>query len=187
MRQNYARLIGLTVIILCASTAAEAQRRFGPGGGGYGGRAGGMQMNPGVGGTCSPALRGGFAEPRAGSGFQSGYAGRNWAGRPPGGWYGNRGWYGYPGRGGYRGAYPYRGGYWGGYPGLWAGGLGLGWDVGYPYGGYSGVSEVPDVGAEVGAYCATPVRTCQLINPSYIGAGCSCRVTGGRARGTEVP
>ena len=52
MRQKYARLIGLTVMILCASTAAEAQRRFAPaGGGGYGGRAGGMQMNRGAGGA----------------------------------------------------------------------------------------------------------------------------------------
>src|SRR3954454_10819544 len=106
MRQTYARLIGLTVIILCVSTAAEAQRRFAPaGGGGFGGRAGGMQVNPGAGGAFSPALRGGFADPRVGAGFQPGYAGRNWAGRPPGGWYGNRGWSGYP----------YRGGYWGGY------------------------------------------------------------------------
>ena len=36
----------------------------------------------------------------------------------------------------------------------------------------------------VGSYCATPVRTCALINAAPVGTGCSCRVTGGRARGT---
>jgi len=34
-----------------------------------------------------------------------------------------------------------------------------------------------------GDYCVTPVRTCGLIEPGWLGTGCSCRVPGGRARG----
>ncbi len=37
---------------------------------------------------------------------------------------------------------------------------------------------------ERGNYCATPVTTCGLARPSWVGAGCSCRAPGGRARGT---
>ena len=39
----------------------------------------------------------------------------------------------------------------------------------------------------VGDFCSTPVRTCQLIHASYVGAGCSCQVPGGRARGSVTP
>jgi hypothetical protein len=35
----------------------------------------------------------------------------------------------------------------------------------------------------LGNYCATPVITCELRHAAYAGAGCSCRVSGGRARG----
>ncbi|HUI22677.1 MAG TPA: hypothetical protein VLZ74_16785 [Methylocella sp.] len=34
-----------------------------------------------------------------------------------------------------------------------------------------------------GNYCGTPVRTCLLREPGWLGTGCSCRVYGGRARG----
>jgi hypothetical protein len=34
-----------------------------------------------------------------------------------------------------------------------------------------------------GNYCATPVKTCLLIESGWLGTGCSCRVSGGRARG----
>lgn len=34
-----------------------------------------------------------------------------------------------------------------------------------------------------GNYCGTPVRTCRLIEPGWLGTGCSCWVPGGRARG----
>ena len=34
-----------------------------------------------------------------------------------------------------------------------------------------------------GNYCGTPVRTCLLIEPGWLGTGCSCRVPGGHARG----
>lgn len=43
------------------------------------------------------------------------------------------------------------------------------------------------VSSGIGNYCQTPVRTCQLINPADLGAGCSCRVAGGRARGSVIP
>jgi hypothetical protein len=39
----------------------------------------------------------------------------------------------------------------------------------------------------IGMHCATSVKTCLLRNASYIGGGCSCRVTGGRARGAVTP
>lgn len=34
-----------------------------------------------------------------------------------------------------------------------------------------------------GNYCGTPERTCRLVEPGWLGTGCSCRVPGGRARG----
>jgi hypothetical protein len=37
--------------------------------------------------------------------------------------------------------------------------------------------------AGAGNYCATSVKTCLLIEPGWLGTGCSCRVAGGRARG----
>jgi hypothetical protein len=36
----------------------------------------------------------------------------------------------------------------------------------------------------MGNSCTTPVKACQLYNPSVIGNGCSCKAGGGRARGT---
>jgi hypothetical protein len=40
---------------------------------------------------------------------------------------------------------------------------------------------------QMGNYCTTSVKTCELRHASYIGNGCSCRVTGGHARGTVSP
>jgi hypothetical protein len=37
---------------------------------------------------------------------------------------------------------------------------------------------------QMGNYCTTPVRTCLLINESWVGNGCSCHIRGGRARGS---
>ena len=34
-----------------------------------------------------------------------------------------------------------------------------------------------------GNYCATPVRTCLLYEPGWLGTGCSSQVSGGHARG----
>jgi len=39
---------------------------------------------------------------------------------------------------------------------------------------------------EMGKMCSTPVKAC-LYHASYIGNGCSCRVAGGRSRGTVSP
>lgn len=38
--------------------------------------------------------------------------------------------------------------------------------------------------AASGNYCATPEKTCLLKEPGWMGTGCSCKVYGGRARGT---
>jgi hypothetical protein len=40
---------------------------------------------------------------------------------------------------------------------------------------------------QMGKMCSTPVKACELYHASYIGNGCSCRVTGGRSRGTVSP
>jgi hypothetical protein len=40
---------------------------------------------------------------------------------------------------------------------------------------------------QIGIYCATPAKTCELYHPSYVGGGCSCRVPGGRSRGFVSP
>ncbi|SFK51913.1 hypothetical protein [Methylocapsa palsarum] len=39
----------------------------------------------------------------------------------------------------------------------------------------------------MGASCSTPAKTCELTHASMIGNGCSCRVEGGRARGSVTP
>ncbi|MGH6837631.1 MAG: hypothetical protein ACREDT_02285 [Methylocella sp.] len=40
---------------------------------------------------------------------------------------------------------------------------------------------------QMGNLCSTPVKTCELYHASFIGNGCSCKVTGGRSRGTVSP
>jgi hypothetical protein len=40
---------------------------------------------------------------------------------------------------------------------------------------------------QLGKMCSTPVKACELYHASYIGNGCSCRVTGGHSRGTVSP
>ncbi len=40
---------------------------------------------------------------------------------------------------------------------------------------------------QIGIYCATPAKTCELYHPSYVGGGCSCRIPGGRAWGFVSP
>jgi hypothetical protein len=40
---------------------------------------------------------------------------------------------------------------------------------------------------QMGIYCATPVKTCELYHASYVGGDCSCRVPGGRSRGSVSP
>jgi hypothetical protein len=40
---------------------------------------------------------------------------------------------------------------------------------------------------QMGKMCSTPVKACELYHASYIGNGCSCKVTGGRSRGSVSP
>jgi hypothetical protein len=40
---------------------------------------------------------------------------------------------------------------------------------------------------EFGRYCATPVKSCELLHASMVGGGCSCRVADGRAHGHVTP
>lgn len=44
-------------------------------------------------------------------------------------------------------------------------------------------SPVPGGVAGPGDHCATSVKTCLLHEPGWLGTGCSCRVSGGYARG----
>jgi hypothetical protein len=143
-------------------------------------------------------------------GWNGGGWNRGWRGAWNQGWHGgwNRGW-----RGGNWNRRGWRGGWWPGYAGLGLGlGLGYGlsaWDYGYPYDYAYGYGYPYDYGSgygypaaataaplvtgrsvatgQMGNYCTTPVKTCQLYNASYIGNGCSCRVSGGRSRGTVFP
>jgi hypothetical protein len=110
-----------------------------------------------------------------------------WRGRYP--YYGGR----YPNYGRYYGRYPYYGRYYGRYPyyGNYYGGWGLGLATGavigaaatYPYYDDPYAYQTPVASAD-GGYCVTTVRTCTLTSSAPIGTGCSCRVQGGRARGT---
>jgi hypothetical protein len=49
----------------------------------------------------------------------------------------------------------------------------------------SGAASFPVAGgvAGPGNYCATSAKTCLLREPGWLGTGCSCRVSGGYARG----
>ena len=57
---------------------------------------------------------------------------------------------------------------------------------GYYHWGYAGAMPAVGVISEPasGDYCATPEKTCLLYEPGWLGTGCSCKVPGGRARGT---
>jgi hypothetical protein len=180
----------------------------GGGGGGFrgGGFGGGSRMympRGGMGGARvgmgNRGFRGGAVAARPGvPGRVAGIGGvRQAAINNPGG-FGNRGdWrYGYGATGG---RYPYYGGrsygrypYYGGW-GWGAAGLATGAAIGaaatYPYYNYPSSTypystyQTP-VASAAGGYCATSVRTCALASPAPVGTGCSCRTSGGRARGT---
>jgi len=151
--------------------------RVGFGGGGFQGGGVSARMDG------FPGRAGGI-----GAGFRPGFGNRGdwrYGVRPPGYYGGRYPIYGgrYPYYGGYYGSYPYYGGYydgWGLGAGLIAGGvLGAAAASTYP------VYETPAISA-VGGYCETAIRTCALINAAPVETGCSCRVQGGRARGTVV-
>jgi hypothetical protein len=114
-------------------------------------------------------------------------------------YYGNRGdWrYGYGATGG---RYPYYGNRYPYYGGWGAAGLATGAVIGaaatypyynnYPYSTYPystpySTYQTPVASAD-GGYCATSVRTCALNDAAPVGTGCSCRTSGGRARGSVV-
>ncbi|MGO9236272.1 MAG: hypothetical protein ACLP4V_20190 [Methylocella sp.] len=89
--------------------------------------------------------------------------------------------YGYPNYNGYGYGAGYNGyGYGAGLAGLATAPLMTGRSV-----AVSSVAAAPVSGAVAGPgdYCATPERTCRLIESGWLGTGCSCRVPGGRARG----
>jgi hypothetical protein len=170
-------------------------------GGGSGFRGGAIAARPGTPGRVagiSPGT-GGFRQAaiaNPGGRFDNRVGNR-------GDYFGNRNdWrYGVRAPGSYRGRYPYYGGgyyggrypYYGNYPyyGGWgwgAAGLATGAVIGaaatYPYYSDPYATYQTPVASADGGYCATPVRTCALINSAPIGTGCSCRVQGGRARGS---
>ena len=84
---------------------------------------------------------------------------------------------------GYGYGYPYYNGYGygAGLAGLATAPLALGAAVTEPL--MTGRSVAVSAAAGSGNYCATPVRTCLLYEPGWLGTGCSCKVYGGRARG----
>jgi hypothetical protein len=157
---------------------------MGGGGGGFGvgrfGGGGGFAAGPRV-GMAGMGVRTGFTGARFAPGFspRAGFIGRTgFAGRPVAfnrfnrvRW-GQRGW--------------------------WRPGIGVGIGLASaPYWGWNDYYDAPliNVGFDggyagfggIGGFCATPVRTCQLIDVAPIGTGCSCQVSGGRARGVVSP
>jgi hypothetical protein len=170
------------------------------GGGGFRGGSfgGGSRMYVPRGGvTTVGSIRGGAIAARPGVGA-GGY--RRAAINNPGR-YGNRGdWrYGYGATGGrypyYGGRYPYYGGRYPYYGGWGAAGLATGAVIGaaatypyynYPYSTYPYSTYQTPVASADGGYGATPVRTCALNDAAPVGTGCSCRTSGGRARGSVV-
>lgn len=186
-------VLAASLVPLLAFSASDVSAQalsggVGPGGArAIGGPSGGGRAlsRGGLGGGYRPSLGGAGYGYRGGS-YRAG--GGNWGYRP------NR-WYG----GGYYGRRGYYGGGWGLGAGALAAGAILGSAAAYPY--YYGTPYYDEpayyyyrrpyyaapVSSGVGDYCRTPVRTCQLINPAELGASCSCRVAGGRARGSVVP
>jgi len=106
--------------------------------------------------------------------------------RAPGSWGGRYPYYGgrYPYYGRYYGRYPYYGNYYGGW-GLATGAV-IGAAATYPYYNYPYSTYQTPIASAEGGYCATPAVTCALTSTAPVGTGCSCRVSGGRARGTVV-
>jgi len=153
-------------LLLATGLAASAQPHFGGAGFRHGGfHARGIGMRPHGMRPAFPAYR---------QGFRSGWHG-GWGSR-------HAGYYR-----GYRRGYPY----WGAASGLAAAAT-LGAIATYPYAyepiypAYPVYPAYEAVPAAEGGMCSTPVKTCTLYEPAPLGIGCSCRVPGGRARGTVV-
>jgi hypothetical protein len=103
-------------------------------------------------------------------------------------------------RGGFRGgffpgwAYGYGYGYYGnpyayGYYGYSYGPYGAPYDypAGVAYGPDGPYPEDPRASRRVSAYCATPARACTAHKPGYLGARCSCSVSGSKVAGRIAP
>jgi hypothetical protein len=177
---------------------------FGGGGGGFRGGGGSFRGGGFDGGSRMYIPQGRVGGAGVGMGNR-GYPGRAVAARPGGyrqaainnpgrygnRYYGNRGdWrYGYGATGGrypyYGGRYPYYGGLGWGAAGLATGAI-VGAAATYPYYNYPYSTYQTPVASADGGYCATSVRTCALTNAAPVGTGCSCRTSGGRARGSVV-
>jgi hypothetical protein len=186
------RLLRASVFLATATLAVPALAFGGHGGGGGGFHGGGGGFHGG--GFGGGGFHGG------GGGWHGG--GGGWHG---GGWRGGYGGWGYPGYGlGYGLGYGYPYGYDGGYPDDWGYGYGdpgsdYGYDNGYGSGpgvyaqpgydqGSGGYSGPPPANGQLGQYCRTQVKVCQLYRASNVGAGCSCRIGGGsHAYGQVTP
>jgi len=191
MRRLVVLAATLVPLFTFAANDALAQGGYQLRGGNAGGAVGGGPALSGGGLRAS----GGGSRVLSGGGFGGGYRLNSGYGYRGGGWgYRPGRWYG----GGYYGRRGYYGGGWGWGAGALAAGTVLGAAAAYPY--YYGAPYYDEpayyyrrpyyaapVSSGVGDYCQTPVRTCRLINPSELGAGCSCRVAGGRARGSVIP
>ncbi|KRE24110.1 hypothetical protein ASE66_02275 [Bosea sp. Root483D1] len=195
MRRLIVLAASLVPLFVFAANDASAQGFGGRGFHGGGIRAGGGAFGGGHRFGLGGRSFGGYRAGLGGYGYRGGFyrGGAAWGYRP------NR-WYG---GGGYYGRRGYYGGGWGWGAGALAAGTVLGAAAAYPYYyGDSGYYDAPyyprrqyyaepyyaaPMSSGIGDYCQTPVRTCKLINPSDLGAGCSCRVAGGRARGAVIP
>ena len=133
-------------------------------------------------------------------GARWGWGGR-WAGNR---WGWNRGWGGGWGLGTGLGLAAATSPWWGSnYYGYGYGNSYYGYGNNYPYGyGLAAAASAPVAVAaaataplitgrsvaignvQMGNYCTTTVKTCLLYNESWVGNGCSCRIPGGRARGS---
>ena len=184
MRRSLLVAASIAPLLLASATETLSQPRYGGGGfraGGFhgGGFHGGGFRTHGI-GMRAYGVRPGF------QGYGSGWRG-GWGAR--GGWYG-AGFYPRRAWGGY---YPYRR-YWGGgdYP-YWGVASGLataaviGAAASYPAYGYPAYPAYEVLPAASGGQCSTPVKICTLYEPAPLGTGCSCRVPGGRARGSVEP
>lgn len=79
---------------------------------------------------------------------------------------------------------------WGPGPGVMSPRWGYSAPYGYPYGIEAGPAPSLTAGrsaAQIGRYCVTPAKTCRLGHASWVGSGCSCRLAGGRERGSVTP
>lgn len=186
-------VLAASLVPLLAFSANDVSAQALSGGGFHGG---GVRMGGALSGGGRALSGGGF-----GGGYRAGLGGAGYGYR--GGYYRGGGGWGYrPNRwygGGYYGRRGYYGGGWGWGAGALAAGAILGTAAAYPY--YYGTPYYDEpayyyyrrpyyaapVSSGIGDYCQTPIRTCQLINPAELGASCSCRVAGGRARGSVVP